>query len=296
MGGTPPEGESRLDVGLVAAHHHFVLGPRMPGESRIHIIKQPFPGHVGLAAAPFFRRAAVHPDGAASRTGFQILFQQQAGSHRRRTQQAVAAAVTVGIPLPGFLLHKTGLLAQAGQGVVFPQDGDHRPSTAIFRHIGGGHMGHPFPDFETMGFQQIRHGLRRTDLIEFQFRIVPDTGIQPFQFFLIRFQIIHTIPSQQVIVHSCRSFHGTATHESLPSNHLPYPTVVQALPDTGCITISVWRPVPPAAVPGPGRNRRQCTAVRTGGPAGIPAGPTLPAPPPARLSGNFGRQSAGPGS
>ena len=86
MGGPAPEGEGGLDVGLVGAHHHFVLGPRVPGKGRIHISKDPFPGHVGLAAAPFFRRTAIDPDGALARMGCQIVLQQEPGAHSGSAQ------------------------------------------------------------------------------------------------------------------------------------------------------------------------------------------------------------------
>lgn len=45
--------------------------------------------------------------------------------------------------------------------------------------------GHP----ESVLFQQILHGSGGPDLLEFQFRIVPDTGIEFLQFFFIGFQI-----------------------------------------------------------------------------------------------------------
>ena len=189
MGRPAPESEGRLDVGLVGSHHHFVLGPGMPGKGCIHVSKSPFPGQVGFAAAPFFRRASIDPYGPLAGMGGQVILQEKACPHCRRAQKAVAAAVAVGIPFPGLLLPDPVFLAETAQGIIFSQDGDHRLPAAVFRHKGGGHVGQSPGHLEAVALQQILHGLGGLEFLEFQFRKVPDTGIQFLQFLFIGFQI-----------------------------------------------------------------------------------------------------------
>ena len=130
----------------------------MPGESRIHVVKDPFPGHIGFAAAPFFGRAAVNPDRPLSRLVLQIVPQQKAGPYCRRAQKAVPAAMAIVGAFPGTFCGDPRLLGKPGQGIVFCQNGNHRFAAAIFCHIGCGHMGQSPGYPEAFLFQQFRHG------------------------------------------------------------------------------------------------------------------------------------------
>lgn len=73
--------------------------------------------------------------------------------HGGHPEQVVAAAIAVTVARPRLRLGNAGFLAQAGQCVIFAEDGDHRPVFAGFTDHRGGDAGDVLRHPETLQFQ-----------------------------------------------------------------------------------------------------------------------------------------------
>ena len=72
------------------------------------------------------------------------------GKQGGRTEQVVAATVAMASGLQRSRFRHAGLLAEAGQGVVFAKESDHGPAFAPFTHHGGGDACDLLGDAETL--------------------------------------------------------------------------------------------------------------------------------------------------
>ena len=90
-----------------------------------------------LAAGIFFGGAAIITDGTGQILFRHVFLQGHSSRQGGRAQEIVAAAVAVAALLQGTAAGLVGLLAQAAEGVIFPQQGDDRFAGAVFGDKGG---------------------------------------------------------------------------------------------------------------------------------------------------------------
>ena len=125
---------------------------------------------------------------------FQVCLQKQSSPCCCGAQKRMAAAMAVGAALPRGGTADPCFLAESGQSIIFPQESDHRLPRSIFCQESRRHVGQPPGNPEPMPLQQPGHGFCRTELLEFQFRCVPDLFIQFRQFSFKGFQPFHKVP------------------------------------------------------------------------------------------------------
>ena len=127
-----------------------------------------------FGGAAFLGRAAVVADSSWDAVGFQVVLDRGSGEHGGGAQQVVAAAMAEARAGEWLLLCYAGLLRQAGQGVVFAEDRDHRAGFSGLAHYRGGDARDVTGDAKTLGLQH-RDMLRaRTELRVAEFRAIPD--------------------------------------------------------------------------------------------------------------------------
>src|SRR5271154_6810552 len=108
-----------------------------------------------LAAPPssFFGGAAIVAHAAFDPARGEVILNRSRRQHGRRAEQVVAAAMAVTVAGQRLRFGDAGFLAQAGQRVIFAEDGDHRPVFARFTDHRSGDAGDVLRHPETLQFQ-----------------------------------------------------------------------------------------------------------------------------------------------
>ena len=118
----------------------------MPGQRDVGVVERARAHHEGFGRAAFFGGAAVIAHAAGHLVGGEPVLDRGGGKQRGGAEQIVAAAMAVAAGFDRPRLGDPGLLAQAGQGVIFAEEGDHRTAFAPFAH----HRGRNTGDFSVM--------------------------------------------------------------------------------------------------------------------------------------------------
>ena len=122
----------------------------MPGDRDIDVVESAGAHHEGLRRAAFFRGAAVIAHAPRHLVRGEPVLHGGGGEQRGRAEQIVAAAMAVAAGLQRARFGHAGLLAEAGQRVVFAEEGDHRTAFAPFAHHRGRNAGDLLGDAETL--------------------------------------------------------------------------------------------------------------------------------------------------
>ena len=210
MAGAPLKAEVGAHDGIGLHRIHPVDGGGVPGVDKVHLVKETGPGHELLGAGALFGRAAKVDHGAVLAGGIQVILEGESSCQRASAQRAVAAAVAGGTLGHRGFFRQSGLLAQAGEGIKFPQEAHHRFAAALFIGAGkaGGDFGQATLNGEALGLQQLAEQLGGLVLVEGELGIVPDAvvGIQNVggvfcHRFPDQFQISHTVSSFIVLLY-----------------------------------------------------------------------------------------------
>ena len=185
MRGAAREDEVGAGVGEGQRGRHLPEARGMPGDRDIGVVEGTGPHHEGLGGPAFLGRAAVVAH-AAGRPGLgQPVLDRGRGQQGGRTEQVVPAAMAMAAGLDRLRRRDARLLAEARQGIVFPEDRDHGSALARFAHDGGGDAGHGLGDAKAL-VAQFGHVLgRRTVLGVADFRHAPDAVGQSDQAVLL---------------------------------------------------------------------------------------------------------------
>ncbi len=128
----------------------FPEAVRVPGHGDIGIGERARAHHEGLGRAAFLGGTAVIADAAGHLVLGKPVLHGGGGEQRRRAQQIVAAAMAVTAGLDRPVLGNAGLLAEAGQGVIFAEERDDGAALAPFAHQRGRNAGQVLGDAETL--------------------------------------------------------------------------------------------------------------------------------------------------
>ena len=141
----------KIDAGVGQRQRRVDAGERcrMPGDRDIHVAERTGAGHEAFRRTTFLGRAAVVADAALDAVGFQVVLHRRGGEQGGGAEQVVAAAMAETGTRQRFLFRDAGLLRQAGQRVVFAEDGDHRAVLTGLAHHGGGDAGDVAGDAES---------------------------------------------------------------------------------------------------------------------------------------------------
>ena len=150
MRGAPGEDEIGAGVGERRRHHDFPEARRMPGDGDVGVVEGARAHHEGLCRAAFFRGAAVIAHAPRHLVLGEPVLHGGGGEQRGGTEQIVAAAMAVAAGLQRARLGHAGLLAEAGQRVIFAEEGDDGPAFAPFAHQRGGNACDLLGDAETL--------------------------------------------------------------------------------------------------------------------------------------------------
>ena len=202
MGSHTLEVVSHLNIGQAAAGHHCIEVGGMPGHGGIQLIKDALPSHKGLAGTTLLAGGAEVDHGTAAAGVLQVLLDTHRRGNGAHTEHIVSAAVTGGAGSHGLPDRTACLLAQAGQGIKFAQDTDHRLAAAIAGREGGFDAGHSAGHHKTLLLQLAAECLRRPVLGKGQLGIVPDLIAQRCE--IERFGIDHLI--HRFLIHFTGSF------------------------------------------------------------------------------------------
>ena len=166
VGRHPVEGILHLNTGVAGAGGHLVAVIRVPGQRRIQAVPQLFPRHKGLGRAALLAGAAVQHHRTGAPGLLQIMLDAQRGGQRPRPQQMMSAAVagTAGGQFPTD--RAAALLRQSGEGVVFRQNADDRPSRPKGGGKGGGDPADPLLNGKALLPQHPDIQRRRLDLLQ----------------------------------------------------------------------------------------------------------------------------------
>ena len=120
MGGHTFEVKEDADIRQSGLRPDFVIIARMPGERRIHAVKDSLSCHDRLAVAFFLARASKKDHASRFRMLLKIRFHCKRCRHGSRTEQVVAAAMSVRVLPFGFLSHRAAaFLGQLRKSVIF---------------------------------------------------------------------------------------------------------------------------------------------------------------------------------
>ena len=153
VAGAADEGE--VDAGVGQAHRVVDAGEGggVPGDGDVDVLEGAFADHEGFGRTTFLGGAAVVADAA-----FEVVFGEPVldgggGEEGGGAEEVVAAAVAEAVAGEGAFFGDVGFLAEAGQGVVFAEDGDDGAVFAGFAHDGGGDAGDVLGDAEALGLE-----------------------------------------------------------------------------------------------------------------------------------------------
>ena len=141
MRGAAGEAEVGAGIGERGRHHHFPEAVGMPGQRDVGIIERARADHEGFRRAAFFRGTAVIAYASRHLVGGKPVLHRGGGKQRSRAEQVMAAAMAMAAGLDRAMFRGVRFLAEAGQRVVFAEEGDHRTAFAPFAHHGGGNAG-----------------------------------------------------------------------------------------------------------------------------------------------------------
>ena len=106
--------------------------------------------HEGFRRAAFLGRAAVIAHAPRHLVCGEPVLHGGGGEQRGRAEQIVAAAMAMAAGLERARFGHAGLLAEAGQRVIFAEEGDDGSAFAPFAHQRGGNAGDLLGDAETL--------------------------------------------------------------------------------------------------------------------------------------------------
>ena len=150
MRGAAGEDEIGAGVGERGRHHHFPETMGMPGQCDVGIVERACAHHEGFCRAAFFRRTAVIAHASGHFMSRQPILDRRGRKQCGRAEQVVAAAMAVAVRFDRPRLGDPGLLAEAGQRVVFAEEGNHRTVFAPFAHHGGRNARNILGDAESL--------------------------------------------------------------------------------------------------------------------------------------------------
>ena len=104
----------------------------------------------------------------------QPAFHRNGTRQRCRSQQIVATAVAVGTRRGGLCRRAMCLLAQSGQSIIFPQQGDNGFTAAEAGDKGIRNPAGFTGQGETFRFQRAGNPFRGPELFKTRFRVIPD--------------------------------------------------------------------------------------------------------------------------
>ena len=198
MRGAAGKDEVGAGVGERGRHHDFPEAGGMPGQRDVGVGENSGAHHEGFCRAAFLGGAAVIAHAPGHLVGGQPILHGGGGQQRGRAQQIVAAAMAVAAGLDRLRLGDAGLLAEAGQGVVFAEEGDHRPAFAPFAHQRGRNVSDILGDAESLMAQlgQMFGGGARLGVADLGHR--PDPVAQLDE---TRFDRVNAAPNVATVVH-----------------------------------------------------------------------------------------------
>ncbi len=173
VGGPAGEGEVDAGVGERQRRRDAVEAVGVPGDGDVDVVEGAGLDHEGLAAAALLGRAAVIAHAARQPGRLEVVLERRGGQECGRAQEVVAAAVAVAAGLERARLGDVRLLAQAGQRVVFAEDGDDGPAPAGLAHDRGRQPGDGGGHVEALGAQRFLVRFGRAVLVVEQLRGLP---------------------------------------------------------------------------------------------------------------------------
>jgi hypothetical protein len=157
----------------------------MPRNSHIHITEYAGARHKAFGRTTFFGRAAIVAHAAFYPARGEVVLNGSRRQQGRRAKQVMAAAMAVTVARQRLHFGDAGFLAQAGQCVIFAEDGDHRPIFAGFTDHRSADAGDVFRHPETLQFQYRRVFGARSELRVAQFGRIPDLVAKLLEQFLL---------------------------------------------------------------------------------------------------------------
>ncbi len=202
MRGAAGEDEVGAGVGERRRHRHLPEAVRMPGDGDVGVLEGATAHHEGFCRAAFLGGTAVIAHTARHLVGGQPVLHGGCGKQRGGAEQIVAAAMTMAAALHRAMFGDSGLLAEAGQRVIFAEEGDHGTAFAPFADHRGRNVGDVLGDAEPLMTQlgQMFGGGARFG--------VADLGHRPdpvAQFDETRLDGVDATPDITTVVHLLRS-------------------------------------------------------------------------------------------
>ncbi len=132
-------GELKIHAGV--GERQRLVDPRhrrwVPGDSDVGVIESAGAHHERFRRAAFLRGTAIIAHAPRHLVGGKPILHRCCGEQRGRAEQVVAAAMAMATRYHLFAFGKARDLAQAGQSVVFTEDGDDRSAFTGLTHDGG---------------------------------------------------------------------------------------------------------------------------------------------------------------
>ena len=125
MGGLPCESKVNPCVGKGMPVLDSIEGGRVPGYGGAHIIKQAVARHVGFRGTTFLSGAAIVADTRLDPGFRKPVLDGSRGQQRCRAKQIMPAPMAVTTFGNRFMFGNARLLAQAGKGIKFTENGDY---------------------------------------------------------------------------------------------------------------------------------------------------------------------------